>query len=238
MTDFPRLRDEPESELERSLLSAGHSYAASAGARAKTLAALGVVGAAASATTAAATVTKAGALKWLACAGLIAAVTVPAVHYLRKAAPHGEAPPQTPAATTVAEPAAQTPAPSEPLAVPAPLGPTANSAPPPSTAAAAAAPLNTAKPATGAQGLAAELAALDTARAALTAGDANGALASLDAYARNFPHGKLSLEAEVLRIDALAKSGQTAAAQKRAQAFIKRHPDSVLASRVRAYAGQ
>jgi len=41
----------------------------------------------------------------------------------------------------------------------------------------------------------------------------------------------------VLRIGALAKSGQTDAARKRAEAFLRRHPDSVLASRVRSYAG-
>ncbi|HEY4159038.1 MAG TPA: tetratricopeptide repeat protein, partial [Polyangiaceae bacterium] len=86
--------------------------------------------------------------------------------------------------------------------------------------------------------LAAELSALDAARSALAGGDTTGALSDLDAYARNFPRGRLGLEAEVLRIDALAKSGQTAAARKRAEAFMKRHPDSVLASRVRAYAGQ
>jgi len=86
--------------------------------------------------------------------------------------------------------------------------------------------------------LAAELSALDAARSALASGNPSGALSGLDSYARNFPHGRLSLEAEVLRIDALAKSGQTAAAKKRAEAFMKRHPGSVLASRVRAYAGQ
>ena len=80
--------------------------------------------------------------------------------------------------------------------------------------------------------------ALDAARSKLASGDAAGALTALDAYARNFPHGKLGLEAEVVRIDALAKSGQTVAARKRAEAFMKRHPDSVLASRVRAYAEQ
>jgi len=85
--------------------------------------------------------------------------------------------------------------------------------------------------------LAAELSALDAARSSLSAGEPKAALKSLDAYARNFPRGKLSIEAEVLRIDALAKSGQTAAARSRAEAFIKRHPDSVLASRVRSSIG-
>ncbi|MET0795140.1 MAG: outer membrane protein assembly factor BamD, partial [Polyangiaceae bacterium] len=86
--------------------------------------------------------------------------------------------------------------------------------------------------------LAAELSALDAARSSLSAGDPKAALSALDAYSRTFPRGRLGLEAEVLRIDALAKSGQTAAARSRAEAFIKRHPDSVLASRVRGYVGQ
>ena len=85
--------------------------------------------------------------------------------------------------------------------------------------------------------LTAELAALDAARAALSHSDPAGALSALDGYNRNFPHGRLRIEAEVLRIGALAKSGQTEVARKRAEAFLRLHPDSVLASRVRSYAG-
>jgi outer membrane protein assembly factor BamD (BamD/ComL family) len=83
--------------------------------------------------------------------------------------------------------------------------------------------------------LAAELAALDQARARLDSGDASGALSLLDDYSRTYPRGRLALEAEVLRIDALAKKGQAASAAKRAEAFLRRHPNSVLASRVRGY---
>ena len=85
--------------------------------------------------------------------------------------------------------------------------------------------------------LAAELAALDAARTSLSRSDPSAALLALDGYGRNFPHGRLRLEAEVLRIAALAKSGQSDAARKRAEAFLRRHPDSVLASRVRGYVG-
>jgi outer membrane protein assembly factor BamD (BamD/ComL family) len=81
-----------------------------------------------------------------------------------------------------------------------------------------------------------ELAALDAARARLDAGDARNALALLDIYSESFPNGRLALEAEVLRIDALARSGQGAAARQHASAFLRRHPTSVLASRVRAEA--
>jgi len=234
VNDLSRLHDEPESELERSLLSAGRSYSASAGTRAKTLAALGVVGAAASATSAAASVTKASVAKWLVGTALVVGVAVPTVHYLRRPAP--SAPSQVPAFVAAQPPAS----PAEPALAPVvpPVIDSAASAVPAPETPASPAPTSAPKAAASTQGLSAELAALDAARSALASGDATGALANLDAYARNFPRGKLSLEAEVLRIDALAKSGQTAAAQKRAQAFIKRHPDSVLASRVRAYAGQ
>jgi TolA-binding protein len=90
---------------------------------------------------------------------------------------------------------------------------------------------------TPAPGLAEELASLDSARALLARGDAQGALARLDAYARAYPKGRLQLEAEVMRIDALTKSGQTGAAKKRAEAFLRKYPNSVLASRVRALLG-
>lgn len=231
MSELPRLHEEPESELERSLLHAGRSYSAAASTRAKTLAALGIAGAAATTSTAAASVGKAGVVKWLAVTALVVGAAVPAVHYLRKSAPPAPVPAGQPAvrASALVTAAPESAPTSEP-------NPGLISAPPAVVAAPSA--VSTPKPVASAQGLSAELAALDSARSALAGGDASGALGDLDAYARNFPHGKLGLEAEVLRIDALAKSGQTAAAQKRAQAFIKRHPDSVLASRVRAYAGQ
>ncbi len=84
--------------------------------------------------------------------------------------------------------------------------------------------------------LRAELQAVDSARATLASGNPQGALALLDAYDRGYPRGLLKLEAEVVRIDALARSGQTDAARRRADAFLRQHPKSVLASRVRRYA--
>jgi hypothetical protein len=89
--------------------------------------------------------------------------------------------------------------------------------------------------AAGSGALTAELGVLDLARSKLAAGDARGALGVLDDYVRTYPRGRLNLEAEVLRIDALAKAGETGAAKKRAEAFLKRYPKSVLASRVRGY---
>jgi hypothetical protein len=86
------------------------------------------------------------------------------------------------------------------------------------------------------EALRAEVGSLDRVRAKLSSGNASGALALLDEYGRSFPRGLLSLEAEVLRIDALAQSGQPETARKRARAFLRQHPKGVLASRVRRYA--
>ncbi len=239
MTEPPRLHTEPESELERSLLDAGRSYTAPSSSRAKALAALGVVGVTASSTTTASAITKAGVAKWIAATALLAGAAVPAVRYLRQHSP--DAPPTANALSPGAPSTPATPTAARASALNGELAPSdpPNTAPDPA-AAPSGAPASIhaeAKPAAPAA-LSDELSALDTARSALASGNATTALSDLDAYARNFPHGKLGLEAEVLRIDALAKSGQTAAAKKRAQAFMKRHPDSVLASRVRAYAGQ
>ena len=74
-------------------------------------------------------------------------------------------------------------------------------------------------------------------RSRLARGDAEGALTQLDAYARGYPRGRLELEADVLRIDALDQSGRTVAARERAEAFLRRHPHSLLAARVRARLG-
>ena len=46
------------------------------------------------------------------------------------------------------------------------------------------------------------------------------------------------MEAEVLRIDALAESGHTDAAHARAREFLRRHPNSVLAAHVRTRLGR
>lgn len=220
MSELPRLHTEPESELERSLLNAGRGYTASTSSRAKALAAVGLVGATASSTAAASAVTKAGIAKWLVAVALVAGVAVPVARYLRhSAADPASAPvsaPSSPGTVAVA---------ATPAAVATQTTPAADTSTPAAEPASNSAP-NSARvePKPAAPALSAELGALDAARSALASGDATGALTQLDAYAHNFPHGKLSLEAEVLRIDALAKSGQTAAARKRAEAFHEAPP--------------
>ena len=80
-----------------------------------------------------------------------------------------------------------------------------------------------------------ELGALDRARLSLANGDARRALDELDGYDRRFPGGRLQLEAEVMRIDAFAKVGRKDVARQHADTFLRRHPTSVLATRVRAH---
>jgi len=243
MTEPTRLLDTPESELERALLSAGRSYTASGSTRAKTLLALGLSGVATSVAPSAAaaskTVTHATLAKIAVTVLAIGAAAVPAWRYLGQSSP----PPTARAVYTAvtlqalsAEPPADAPVGAAEATAPEVVPPPAVDSAAPAKAGTAANTRTEVKP-PSAPPLTAELAALDAARSSLSRSDASAALAALDAYTRNFPHGRLKLEAEVLRIGALAKSGQTDAARKRAEAFLRRHPDSVLASRVRSYAG-
>jgi hypothetical protein len=64
------------------------------------------------------------------------------------------------------------------------------------------------------------------ARAALRAGNASQTLALLEQARQRFPRGALGQEREALTIEALAQSGQSVAAQRRAEAFLRAHPGS------------
>lgn len=231
MNEPRRLFEESSSPVERALLEAGTSYRSSTSTRDGTLAALGLagsatltVGAAGAASTS--LLARIGIGKIIAIVATLGAVSaVPAGIYLhhRSRAPESTppaarqipTPPHTVLEPTALPPAEVTPDPAEPA--------------PASTRAMK----SDAKPAASAA-LAAEISALDAARSALSSGDAAGALTLLDVYSREHPRGRLQLEAEVLRIDALDKSGKTAQAKDRARQFLQRHPNSVLASRVRA----
>jgi hypothetical protein len=249
MNEPIRLREETDSELERLLLRAGTSYGSSTESRAKTLAALGLTGSAALAVGAASAAPMPALAKatWqLTWTKVLAAVT--AIGAVAAGPPVYRAWHRRQAATISAtgEPnlGAHVAIPAEPAArdlaaggafarEPAPE-PTPTPATPAVRSARAAAPGGGKTGPAGAN-LTRELAALDAARSALAEGDAAGALTLLDAYARGFPRGGLDLEAEVLRIDALAKAGRNGQARRRAQAFLRRHPNSVLASRARRY---
>jgi hypothetical protein len=236
MNEPTRLLATPESELERALLDAGRSYKAPASTRAKTLLALGLTGAATSvapSAAAASSLTKAALSKVTLAVLVIGAVAVPTWRYLKQGSSKPVVPP--PALSTPS--IAQTSATSGPTVSAPSLPIHAAELPTASTASSAASTVRPEPRAVSTPPLAAELAALDSARTSLSRSDPNAALSALDAYARKFPHGRLGIEAEVLRIGALAKSGQTAVARKRAETFLRRHPDSVLASRVRSYVG-
>jgi hypothetical protein len=245
MRDPLRLREEGGTALERALLDAGASYQSSSAARAKTLAALGVAGSAtlvAGAAQAAplGTLAKLGWTKLLAAVSIVgAAAAVPGYYAWQhhEAARHASA--QKVAVAVAARPPeadelppamqvrnvgeqvqATTPGPIHFV----PAAPVVGDA---ETHSVRTSPRPTVT-------LAHELSTLDAARGMLARGDAGGALERLDAYTHRYPHGRLALEAEVLRIDALEQSGRADAAHARAEAFLQRHPHSVLAARVRA----
>jgi hypothetical protein len=80
-----------------------------------------------------------------------------------------------------------------------------------------------------------EVALLDKARSAVRTGRPNEGLARLDEHAARFPKGSLSLEAQVLRVQALAAAGRTEEASRRAKRILSRSPNSVVAQRLRQY---
>ncbi|MBN1611244.1 MAG: outer membrane protein assembly factor BamD [Polyangiaceae bacterium] len=80
--------------------------------------------------------------------------------------------------------------------------------------------------------IAAEIRLLDTAKRQLNGGNPAGAMAVLDDYRARFPKGALGQEATVLRIEALAKSGQLGTAQALARRFVRNHPSSTYVRRV------
>ncbi len=79
-----------------------------------------------------------------------------------------------------------------------------------------------------------ELRAIERARLAVAGRDGASAIETLDAYARDFPHGQLSQEATLLRLEALLDEGQGAQAEALARTFLQEHPSSPLAQRVRS----
>jgi len=80
-----------------------------------------------------------------------------------------------------------------------------------------------------------QLEQLKSARAALRAGDHRRALELIDAY-RAQPTGELAAEASLLRIEALAMSGQREAAARAARQFASDYPTSPLIDRALSYA--
>lgn len=231
MDELDRMLEQTGSSLERALLEEGCRYRGPEELRAHTLAALGLAGTAGLVT--------GGALAWLvaktstaklflamSAVTLLVAVPVSYVMLHQEAAPAAApAPPPALALRSVSVPAR--PAPTVEADAPASL---------PAVAPAAASATARASAASAGSALRAELAVLDAVRSTLADDDSAGALSFLDAYFRTFPRGRLRLEAEALRIDALAKAGRPDAARRYAEEFLKRHPNGVLTARVRLYA--
>jgi hypothetical protein len=236
MSEPRRLLEEGGSEVELALLRSARHDAPSAGARRRTLVALGLagsVGATVTTTTAASTATTA-LLKWIGVGVLGGMVTVGTVAVVQpgvaneraQVASKGFAPEATRKAA-VARQITTAEAPPQPAAPPADEAPSARP-----SAAPADPPHASAKPS-----LADEVAALDVAREALAAGDAGRTLRALDQHDQRFPGGMLGPEAMVLRIEALILRGDRASAARLGEAFLAAHPRSPHASRLRSLIG-
>lgn len=74
---------------------------------------------------------------------------------------------------------------------------------------------------------------LDAARASIAKGDSAKALVILDGHDHDFPQGLMNPDAKVLRIEALARTGEDARAKELAEGFLADFPHSPLAPRTR-----
>jgi hypothetical protein len=228
-------------DLEQAMLRAGAGDGPSEASRRKVAAGLGIVAAPHGALWRAADL-----LKWIGGSAILLALVGGAAHFLRpRNAPALDSSASSPAPATNETIATPSPgrAPAESLAdlpaTPAADPPVVH-APPvvraspkivPTSPPAVAAPAKTKR---NASTLDAETALLDGARASVRAGRPNDALRTLDGYDAQFPDGLLAPEATVVRIEALVKSGDKAGARVLGQAFLRGHPDSPLADRVRS----
>jgi hypothetical protein len=79
-----------------------------------------------------------------------------------------------------------------------------------------------------------QVAWIDHARSLAESGDTTGALQALDGYDRTFPHGVLSEESALLRIEAVFARGDVRGASGLARRFLVEHPHSVHAAKVRS----
>lgn len=256
MTEPQRLLDGAGDDVQRALLSSARNDGPSAQAMRRCLVALSLGGAAAAtaATASAATLAKASVppaasaasaatgattagisvlVKWVGIAGIGALATWGAVSQVGGDAPMVltstvvPAPIEVPAATPP-EPAGQLPVAEEEapieeaaeVAAPVQAKPTRNIPTPGS-------------PAQKPPDLAAEVAALDKARKQMEE-DPDAALDALSQYGDDFKGGALVQEAEVLRIESLARAGKKKEARAAAASFLARHSTSPAAGRVRA----
>jgi hypothetical protein len=250
--------------FERGLLESWASEQPSPAARARALSIAGVAAgtlAAATAATAAAASTSGAAAgagvgvaaiaKWGVLLALVVGSAVGGVLVLSSArtadapprdAPPGAVPTSSLATATMTALAAQ-PSPIAPTPTPPPSGepkvvspadlPAAAPAAAPAALPVATVPAATSG-ATATRSFAEEIASFDRARAALDAGDSDRAIALVETYERRFPAGTFLQEAEVLRVQALTRKGDSASARRVGQRFLAAHPTSPHAARIRA----
>jgi TolA-binding protein len=118
------------------------------------------------------------------------------------------------------------------VAAPEPVASVTPSVAPPAVPSVRARPV-----ASGAGDLREEIRLLDQARAAVRAGSHARALKLLESYERRYPRGQFLQEAQVLRVEALGKSGNVQAAHALGKKFLAEHPDSPHVERVESVTG-
>jgi TolA-binding protein len=238
MTEPRRYSDDGGDRLGVALLRSARDDAPTASSRARALAAIAALGATGTATTTKAAVSVAAIGKLflgvLAVSAVGTAVVVGARSSERSPAPH-EMPAASASARTVAPVATVSAPPREDASSPTPVipAPTAETSARKQPVAAG----GSAVPPIASSSLADEVGALEGARAALARGDADAALRALDRYRATFPRGVLSQEATVLRVEALSRKGDRAAASDLARRFVDAHPESPTTERVRSLGG-
>jgi hypothetical protein len=168
---------------------------------------------------------KAGMASWVVIAGFVTAGATAGVVALTRGAPEAAAPVSAPKLETPRAPRVAAPPPVEsPPAVVA--APDVVKAP------------NVAPPAASSGDLREEIALLDRARAAVRSGDGRKALSLLALHQRKFPRGEFRQEVTVLRIEALAGTGQDATAAALGKKFLAAHPESPHAERIERLIGE
>ena len=142
------------------------------------------------------------------------------------------APPEVPAASMRVEdlPPAATPEP-EPLPSSAPRASSANTQKP---SAPAARPAPPAAPSAAVDDFRDELALVERVRTQLSSGETEACLRSIDQYAQRFNGGAFVQEVEVMRVEALAASGDGERARSFGGKFLSEHPTSPYTGRVRS----
>jgi hypothetical protein len=238
MKDLNRLLDDPGTDpLSADLLRLARNEGPSGESRRRILAGLGMGVAAATLTqtsgaaqTAVGSAASSAALKWGVASVIAVGASVLAFMSLRPQAPTAVVPP----ATVAAAPAAPPVAPIAPGIDNRELVPVTKLEDLPTLAGSN----DTDAKSVSAPSLAEEVAAIKSAKAALASGNAGQSLRELDNYRARFPRGRLAQEAAVVRIEALLKSGNSAAANAAADRFLSANASSPYAARVHTLIGR